>query len=209
MATAREDILNKLKNAVHPEPQKPDFEAPVYFPIEQPLELAFKESLEKVNGSVHLCASETELYAELSSFLGSFQKELIVCNEKDLKAKLDQNKIPFTSTDHLPHDLSVGITSCEFLIAHTGSVMVSSALGSGRRLFVFPEIHVVIADKNQIVPYLEEAYSAIREKYPKQLPSQISLLTGPSRTADIEKTLVMGAHGPREFHVFINQNSNK
>jgi L-lactate dehydrogenase complex protein LldG len=209
MANAREEILNKLKNAVHPEPAKPDFDAPVYFPVEEPFDQTFKENLEKVNGSVHLCKSETELYTELKSFIDGIDTALIVCNESELKSKLQQFEIPFSSTGQLPHNLQVAITSCEYLIAHTGSVMVSSTRGSERRLFVFPEIHVVIADKKQLVAYLEDAYASIKKNHPGRLPSQISLLTGPSRTADIEKTLVMGAHGPREFHVFINQNFNK
>ncbi|WP_340113429.1 LutC/YkgG family protein [Maribellus mangrovi] len=209
MASARQEILNKLKKAVHNEPEKPDFDAPVYFPLEEPLEESFKANLAKVNGSVHLCHSKAELYSELKTFLDRFVKELIVCNESNLKSNLQKHLVPFTSTSQLPNDLQVGITSCEYLIAHTGSVMISSAQGSERRLFVFPEIHVVIADSEQVVAYLEEAYSSIKKKYPDQLPSHISLLTGPSRTADIEKTLVLGAHGPRQFHVFINQNFNK
>ena len=209
MDAAREEILNKLKNAVYPEPEKPDFDAPVYFPIEIPLELAFKENLEKVNGSVHLCNSEKELYAELRFLLKQFPKEEIVCNETALKQQLQEHRVEFTSAEKLPFNLKAGITSCEFLIAHTGSVMVSSALGSGRQLFAFPEVHIVIANNTQLVDYLEAAYEGIQKKYTKNLPSQISLITGPSRTADIEKTLVMGAHGPRELHVFINQNKRE
>lgn len=71
-------------------------------------------------------------------------------------------------------------------------------------MFVYPPLHVVIAHKNQIVGYLEEAYTEIRDKYKEGFPSQIALITGPSRTADIEKTLVLGAHGPRELRVFIS-----
>ena len=209
MGSAREEILNRLKNAVYPEPEKPDFDAPVYFPIDKPLDESFKENLEKVNGSVHVFPSEKELYVEFKKFLSKFSSEKIVCNESELKQQLLNYQIAFTSKDKLPSDLKVGITSCEFLIAHTGSVMISSALGSGRQLFVYPGIHVVIANKTQIVDYLEAAYDGIKKKYPNKLPSQISLITGPSRTADIEKTLVMGAHGPRELYVFINQNKQK
>lgn len=68
---------------------------------------------------------------------------------------------------------------------------------------VYPPQHIVIARKDQLVDYLHTAYDKIREKFPDQLPSQITLITGPSRTADIEKTLVMGAHGPRELHVLL------
>lgn len=70
-------------------------------------------------------------------------------------------------------------------------------------MFVYPPLHIVIAKKEQLVDYLEKAYSGISERYAENLPSQIAIITGPSRTADIEKTLVLGAHGPRELRVFL------
>jgi L-lactate dehydrogenase complex protein LldG len=103
----------------------------------------------------------------------------------------------------LQETIEAGITGCEYLIAHTGSVMVSSAQKGGRQMFVYPPVHIVIARKSQLVGYLEEAYSGIQQKYKNSLPSHIALITGPSRTADIEKTLVMGAHGPKELWVLV------
>ena len=83
--------------------------------------------------------------------------------------------------------------------------MVSSALGSGRRMYVFPENHIIIAKASQVVTEIKDALSGIKKRYPEKLPSQISLITGPSRTADIEKTLVLGAHGPKKlFVIFID-----
>jgi len=206
MSSAREEILRKLKNAVHPEPEKPDFDAPVYFPVGNNLEETFKENLEKVNGSVHLHHTEKELFSALSDLLADYKPEQIICNETELTTQLITFNVPFNSTQILPDNIKVGITSCEFLIAHIGSVMVSSAQQGGRQLFVYPEIHVVIANSDQLVDYLEAAYLGIKNKYGANLPSQVTLVTGPSRTADIEKTLVMGAHGPRELHVFLLQN---
>lgn len=203
MGSAREEILNKLKKAVHPEPQKPDFEAPVYFPIDEPLELVFKENLEKVNGSVYLHQSETDMLQELKSLLKHFEKDNICCRDADIQAVLTKNSILFSSCLDLPESIEVGITTCEFLVAHTGSVMVSSALAGARQLFVYPPVHIVIARYSQLVDYLQSAYSSIQDKYKENLPSQITLITGPSRTADIEKTLVMGAHGPKELHVLV------
>ena len=81
--------------------------------------------------------------------------------------------------------------------------MVSSAQEGNRQIFIYPPIHIVVAEKHQIVDYLENAYSEVQKKYEKNLPSQIALITGPSRTADIEKTLILGAHGPKELHVFL------
>ena len=203
MGNARQEILNKLKNAVHPEPEQPDFDTPVYLSIDLNLEQAFKENLEKVNGSVYICESEQDVYSKLKAFLAGYSEENIACKEPEIQENLSKENIYFSQKKELPKLLEVGITTCEFLIAHTGSIMVSSALNGGRQLFVYPPIHVVIARKSQLVDYLEAAYSSIQNKYENMLPSQITLITGPSRTADIEKTLVMGAHGPRELHVFI------
>ena len=203
MNQAREEILNKLKSVVHSIPEMPDFEQPVYHSIDLPLELAFKENLEKINGFVHLFESEEELFSELKEFLKSKQLEYIFCNEDEICNRLTTFEISFKKSSDLPDNIEVGITGCEFLVAHTGSVMVSSAQKGGRQMFVYPPLHIVIAHKNQLVDYLEKAYAGIREKYKDGFPSQIALITGPSRTADIEKTLVLGAHGPRELRVFI------
>lgn len=203
MNKARQEILNKLKNAVHAAPERPDFNTPVYHSIEQALEPAFKENLEKVNGSVYICSSEKELFNKLQEFLAPFKTNNVCCREKWLQDQLQQNNISFTNYSEIPESIEVGITGCEFLIAHTGSAMVSSAQEGGRQLFVYPPVHVIIASKNQVVDYLDKAYSGMQERYKKILPSQITLVTGPSRTADIEKTLILGAHGPKELHVFI------
>ncbi|MEI7503277.1 MAG: LUD domain-containing protein, partial [Paludibacter sp.] len=70
---------------------------------------------------------------------------------------------------------------------------------------VFPPIHIVIANESQLVGFPEDALVSIQKKYSNNLPSMISTITGPSRTADIEKTLVLGAHGPKEFIVFLSK----
>lgn len=203
MGTAREEILGRLKNAVHNAPEKPNFSAPVYHSVKEPLELAFKENLEKVNGSVYIYPSEIELFENLKSFLSSYKQEDIFCSETEIQAELNNFKIPFSGNSKFSKSIKIGITGCDFLIAHTGSAMVSSAQKGGRQLFIYPPLHIIIANKNQLVEYLEHAYSAIQDKYKNDLPSQITLITGPSRTADIEKTLILGAHGPKELHVFL------
>ena len=203
MSEARHEILNRLKNAVHNVPEKPDFDAPVYHPIDKPLEIAFKESLEALNGSVRLFQSEEALFAELKKLLSIYNSQNICCAEDAIQKQLNTFNISFSECVKLPETIEVGITGCEFLIAHTGSAMVSSAQKGGRQLFVYPPLHIIIASKKQIVDYLDAAYSGIQEKYKNNLPSQITLITGPSRTADIEKTLIIGAHGPKELQVFI------
>jgi L-lactate dehydrogenase complex protein LldG len=70
-------------------------------------------------------------------------------------------------------------------------------------LHVFPETHIVVAHQNQVAVYLDEALGLLEKKYPNGLPSSITNITGPSRTADIEKTLVMGMHGPKNLYVLL------
>ena len=206
MSDARQEILNRLKNAVHIEPEKPDFDAPVYHSISKPLEIAFKENLEKVNGSVYIYPSEIELFENLKTFLSDFKQETICCKETEIQHQFRKFQIPFSECSRLPDSIEVGITGCEFLIAHTGSAMVSSAQKGGRQMFVYPPVHIIVASKNQVVDYLDKAYLGIQDKYKNNLPSQITLITGPSRTADIEKILILGAHGPKELHVFLLNN---
>lgn len=98
---------------------------------------------------------------------------------------------------------NVGITECEFLVAQTGSIMVTSVNSGGRALSVLPPHHVVIARKSQLVPDLRVAYELLQKKYKEHLPSFIGFITGPSRTGDIERILVLGAHGPKKLSLLL------
>jgi L-lactate dehydrogenase complex protein LldG len=82
-------------------------------------------------------------------------------------------------------------------------VLISSKQQSGLRANFFPKTHIVIAHLGQIVSTVKEAMIKLHEKYEGRLPSMTTLITGPSRTADIEKTLVMGMHGPQELIIFM------
>ena len=92
-----------------------------------------------------------------------------------------------------------GITACEALVAQTGSILVSSATCGGRSLSVLPHVHLVVASVDQIVATLGDALELVRSRHAGRIPSMLSFITGPSRTGDIERILVLGAHGPREL----------
>ncbi len=94
-----------------------------------------------------------------------------------------------------------GITECDALIAQTGSVLVTSRSAGGRALSVLPPHHVVIARRDQLLPDLLAAFELLKQKYAADFPSFISFITGPSRTGDIERILVLGAHGPRKLTI--------
>jgi L-lactate dehydrogenase complex protein LldG len=102
---------------------------------------------------------------------------------------------------HQLESCDVGITECDALIAQTGTVLLTSASAGGRALSVLPPHHVVLARRAQLLPDLPSAFARIQEKYGTSYPSMISLITGPSRTGDIERILVLGAHGPKRLTV--------
>jgi len=96
----------------------------------------------------------------------------------------------------------VGITGCDALVAQTGSVVVTSRSAGGRALSVLPPHHVVVARREQLVAGLPEAFALLQATYGDDYPSMMSFITGPSRTGDIERILVLGAHGPKRLTVF-------
>lgn len=97
-----------------------------------------------------------------------------------------------------------GLSECEALIAQTGSICVTSLSSGGRSLSVLPPHHVVIARRDQILPDLPAAYELLKKKYGATgYPSFMSFITGPSRTGDIERILVLGAHGPKKLTVLL------
>jgi len=95
-----------------------------------------------------------------------------------------------------------GITECDALVAQTGSVLVTNRSAGGRALSVLPVHHVVIARREQLLRDLPAAFELLKKKYAGNYPSMISFITGPSRTGDIERILVLGAHGPKKLTIF-------
>jgi len=177
----------------------------IYKPVLPDEITCFKNELEAINGVCVICDDETDLYAKLKSFVANKELSYLFCRDTYIAQQLELNQIPFSFDENHFDGMQAGITGCEFLVARTGSVLVSSASQSGRQLNVFPPIHIVLAHVSQLVNYLDEALVAVQQKYGNHLPSIISTITGPSRTADIEKTLVLGAHGPKEFVVFLSK----
>jgi L-lactate dehydrogenase complex protein LldG len=98
---------------------------------------------------------------------------------------------------------SVGITACDALIAQTGSILLTARSAGGRTLSVLPPHHVVVATTDQLLPDLPAAFELLYTKYGDNYPSFATFITGPSRTGDIERILVLGAHGPRELTVLL------
>lgn len=206
-STSKEKVLKKIRDALiyksdNPFP-KVDFESGIYTPANEPSEIIFAQTLTNAGGNFIYCENERDLIAQFTSFAEENNWGPVFCLDEEIQELLTFARVPFVFEEKDFHDLKVGVTRCEYLISRLGSIMVSSRQASGRRLNVYPETHVVIAFTSQIVPDIKQALISVKTKYNGNMPSQITLITGPSRTADIEKTLVMGAHGPKELFVFL------
>ncbi len=206
-STSREKVLKKIRNALIYKTDNPfpnvDFEKPLYKDSEETYDITFAQEFTKVGGKFIFCEDEEEFIQSLKLLIKENNWANVFCSDNKLIDLLNSESIEYSSSEKDFLKLKVGITLCELLISRLGSVMVSSKYASGRRLNVFPEVHIVLAYASQLVPDLQDAFEKIREKYPSGIPSMISVINGPSRTADIEKTLVMGAHGPKDLYVFL------
>ena len=208
-SNSREEILNRIA-AVRPKRiaaidiQSSENEE-IYKPVLPDTISCFKSELEAINGQCILCEDESDQFLKINDFLKSKDLPTIFCRDSNIIKQLSKAGVSYTNNPRDFENMQVGITSCEFLVARTGSVIVSSAGESGRQMNVFPPIHIVIAKASQLIDFLTDALVAVQNKYGNQLPSTLSTITGPSRTADIEKTLVLGAHGPKEFIVFLSK----
>jgi L-lactate dehydrogenase complex protein LldG len=206
-STTREKIFKSIRNALIEKMDTPypnvEFETSVYPPLKELAEVTFAQEFTRAGGKFVYCEDESDMGEKLNFILSEFDSSTVFCLEESLFPLLDDHDIKLKTESADIGRMVVGITLCEFLIARLGSVMVSSFNLSGRRMNVFPDVHIIIACTSQMVDDLKDAFRMIREKYPERLPSTITTITGPSRTADIEKTLVMGAHGPRQLYLLL------
>jgi L-lactate dehydrogenase complex protein LldG len=208
---AKENILKKIRQALStsvpvPFPQSEGNNS-VFQQSTEELEVKFAEEFSKLQGKFIFCADEKEATENLLALIEAKKWQQVFCNEQDLKKVLSQHGFTNFSTHGLP-SAEAGITTCELLIARTGTIVLSSAKESGRTVSVYAPVHICIAYVDQLVYDIKDGLQKLKEKYGAKLPSLISFATGPSRTADIEKTLVVGVHGPKEVYCFLIDRSN-
>ena len=198
-SSAKENILKRVRQALSnpvplPFPQSEGTQS-VYLPATEELEIIFAQEFTQLNGKFAFCTSEADMQQQVQELITQKQWTKIYCSEPAWNT-------PFSNTINLP-GCDVSITGCEFLVARTGTMVLSAAQQSGRSVSVYAPVHICIAYTNQLVYDIKDALQLMKEKYQGNIPSLISFATGPSRTADIEKTLVTGVHGPKEVYCFL------
>ena len=203
-SNARDTIFKKIKQALKqsvPVPFPATQPLPPYPALQQEPALEFAERFTNLQGRFSYCSSEAELVTQLNALAEKRKWEKIFCREAALREMLNASGFPFNYHPTLA-DCDAAITGCEYLVARTGSILLSSAGESGRTVSVYAPIHICIAYTHQVVEDISDGLEKVLLQNPTY-PSLLTLATGPSRTADIEKTLVVGVHGPKEVFCFL------
>ncbi len=199
VSQAKENILKRIRQALSnpvplPFPQSEGTNS-VFHPATDSLDVVFAQEFINMQGKFAFCISEEDMQQQLQQLIDAKQWTKIYCNTDKWNAQFS-NTINLAGCD-------ASITDCEFLVARTGTIVMSAAQQSGRTVSVYAPIHICIAYTSQLVFDVKDALQSLKEKYAGNIPSLITFATGPSRTADIEKTLVTGVHGPKEVYCFL------
>ena len=202
---ARANILHKiteaLKNPVAmPFPEQIS-DRPVFIPNENELAIEFAEKFTSLLGKFVYCENESELVNKLAQLIHAHKWDKIYSVESGWLDDMKEYSFDPVTTDDLAA-CDASITLCEHLIARTGTIVLSSQQLSFRTSSVYAPIHICIAYTHQLVFDISDSLTQFKKEM-DTLPSMISFATGPSRTADIEKTLVVGVHGPKEVYCFL------
>lgn len=210
VSSSKENILKKIRQALsHPVPlpfPKSEGNNSVFQTQTDDLEVQFAEEFTRLLGKFAFCENEPDLTKQLQQLFTEKKWDNIYCNEEKLFPLISHSTTYQIDKPTLA-DCDASITTCEYLIARTGTIVMSTAQ-TGRTTSVYAPVHICIAYTNQLVYDNKEALQLLKEKYEGRIPSSITFATGPSRTADIEKTLVVGVHGPKEVYLFLVDKPN-
>jgi L-lactate dehydrogenase complex protein LldG len=206
VSSSKEKILKKIREALSnstPLPfPKSEGTSSVFQAHTEELEVLFAEEFTKLSGKFAFCVNETDAKNQIAKLIIQQKWENVYCKENELLNLFKNDEFPAIKKSSLAN-CDAAITSCNYLVARTGVIVMSSAQQSGRTVSAYTPVHICIAYTDQLVFDTRDALKDLKKKYGSNIPSFITFAAGPSRTADIEKTLVVGVHGPKEVYVFL------
>lgn len=166
----------------------------------------FTRALEELGGVVYRANSGDDARRYAGELLR--EKRAVASNASILRelgiAGLEGVATGFQAEEQLRAACSVadaGVTGADYALADTGSLVLFSSPAEARMISLLPPLHVAVIRREQILTGLDELFSL--EPLPGERSSSMVLITGPSRTADIEQILIRGVHGPGEIHVVV------
>jgi L-lactate dehydrogenase complex protein LldG len=209
--SAREEFLNSVRAALGRNTGQSAAPAPpprLSIPeIPPQLRIAmFRERLEALGGVVHVVNSREQARGVASEIVG--QGPAVASNSAVLReagittlAGVLSGVLEEAALRQACAAAACGITSAEYGLAETGTLVLRSSREEARLISLLPPVHVALLPASRLITGLDELFAAVPR--PAQGSSSLVLITGPSRSADIEMILVRGVHGPRVIHVIV------
>ena len=175
----------------------------------------FKEKLASVGGHCIEAHNEQEVVGALTRIISDLQKtplrarRIALSNAPELERLLTQVEVDVDVIETSPgaaelFEYDIGISTAQAGIAETGTLVLDSGRERHRLVSLVPPVHIAILEMKDICLCLGEALAAVQGNEAQEVSPTITLITGPSRTADIELTLAIGVHGPQELYVIVN-----
>jgi len=178
----------------------------------------FVREANAVGGKAVVAASLDDARQTVIDWLGELQPRTAICWQHELLDRLelthllDYARIIWHDADRLEPlaeearratmlSAQIGFTSCDFAVAESGTLAICSRFGQERMASLLPPVHVAIVAESQLVPDLFDLYDRLGAG--QSLPSNLALITGPSKTGDIELQLTTGVHGPGDWRVIV------
>jgi len=208
---SREFILHRVRTALgrsaaQAPPPAPEVELRIReLPLEQRIEI-FSAALEKLGGRTCVAGSAEEARTYAARLV---EGKRAVASNAPLLADCGLTSLPgvqsgFSNALELRRALEtadVGITGADYALAETGSLVLLASASEARLISLLPPVHLAVVSKERLLAGLDELVTLLPD--PAAATSALVIITGPSRTADIEQILVRGVHGPREVHVLL------
>lgn len=231
MSDSRTRILNRIRSSLHENRAQLEAHAAAYLPphprgpfIATDLSVVeqFRAELSALHATVHLCAgAEAALERVLTILEAAGARDVLSWAGDqlplpDLLPRLQGSGITIANPQALHTDrqaryraldpVPACITGVDAAIAESGTMLLVSGAGRGRLASLLPPLHIALLPAERIVRTLPEAWDRLRMRFGSGLlrdRSNVVMITGPSRTADIELSLTLGVHGPRDVHAIV------
>ena len=178
----------------------------------------FESELTRVGGRFHRATTVESAFQYIEQVASARQAKTIVAWETqviddiDLSGKLGEKRLEVLTEsadrEFIPTAAvsDVGVSGVDFALADTGTLVLLARKGQARSISLLPPVHIAVMKPEQVLSGLSDLFPLLRgeaEAEGRDLSSAITFITGPSRTADIELTLVVGVHGPLQLHVVL------
>ena len=201
LARVREAVMTKDENLFKDVNMQVDTWTP--FKEEDGADFTFVERF-KGNGGIFIYfESQNDFIEAMKQYVVDNQWEPLCSTSKKIKDVFKDSGLVLSRDYKTKRKKTVSITDCECLIAQTGSVMVTDACAGSRMAYSNADVFLVYATPKQIVASMKDALHLIKEKYGSNKPTETVIISGPTRSTEIDNQLVIGAQGIKQIALFL------